>query len=40
MGLTNLNYTQEILNEPEEVRSGGTQVIIQFKDDQDELVGV
>ena len=39
-GLTNINYTAEILNEPEEPRLGGTQVIIQFKDDKDELVGV
>ena len=35
--LGKFDRTQEILNEPEEVRSGGTQVIIQFKDDQDVL---
>jgi hypothetical protein len=27
-GLTNINYTAEILNEPDEPRLGGTQVII------------
>ena len=39
-GLTNLNYTAEVLNEPDEPKVGGTQVIIQFKDDDGEEVGV
>lgn len=39
-GLTNLNYTADVLNQEDEVRVGGTQCIIQFKDDDGEVVGV
>lgn len=41
-GLTNLNYNPEHLNasDDDEQRVGGTQVIIQFKDDDGEAVGV
>lgn len=39
-GLTNVNYNPEVLAQPEEMRQGGTQVIIQFKDDLGDNVGV
>jgi hypothetical protein len=40
LGLTNVNYNPEVLSEPEQMRQGGTQVVIQFKDDDGDNVGV
>ena len=39
-GLTNVNYTADVLGQEDEPKVGGTQCIIQFEDDDGEVVGV
>jgi predicted metal-dependent peptidase len=39
-GLTNVNYTQEIVNAKDADRVGGQQVVIQFRDNEEQEVGV